>query len=118
MTDRSTRKRLDVDPRLHQQVLAFHRMAEAVIGENVPPGIVADLVISAGLDHLLRDFLVSAGASDDVVLASYLRMATVNPEFVYSFMADTMDGSSLGEWWRSLLRRRGDERGEGDSNTG
>jgi hypothetical protein len=115
--DRNTRKRLDVDPRLPRQVFAFHRMAEAVIGENVPPGDVADLVISADLDHLLRDFLVSAVASDDAVLASYLRMATVNREFVYSFMADTMEESSLGEWWRSLLRRRSDERREGDSNT-
>jgi hypothetical protein len=112
-SEEESRQPLDISVSLHARVQAFFPVVEAVMGENIHPNQLPDLVITRGLDALLTDVLRGGQPDEDIVAKSLVAMSHENPDFVYEFFARTMHlGSGLGEWWLQLLGPQPDERPE------
>jgi hypothetical protein len=100
---------LQISASLHPRVQAFFPVFEAVMGENIHPNQLPDLVVTRGLDALVTDLLRGGQPDEDLHVKSLVAMSHENPEFVYEFFARTMHlGSGLGEWWLQLLGQQPD----------
>lgn len=102
--EQDARQPLEVSAALRARVQAFFPAFEAVMGENIHPDQLPDLVVTRGLDALMTDVLRGGQPDEDLHVQSLVAMSHENPDFVYGFFAKTMHlGSGLGQWWRQVL---------------
>jgi hypothetical protein len=72
-----------------KKIRAFGRIIDAILGSENSPKTESkrtELVVSVGLDHMLRDVL----PKEEMLLNTMTQMFNLNPEFVCQFVADAI----------------------------
>jgi len=87
----------------HTAVTEFKQVVEAVIGEQITLDGCVELILSEGINSMLRDLLGTSDAA--TLLASIQQLVSKHPAEVYGFIAETLKtGTAVQE--RERLRHK------------
>ena len=79
---------VEVSEKIYKRLKAFKKVAEEVLREPLTFDDYSDLVISIGLENMVKDILMPLDV--ETLLVTLEQMFKDNPEFISDFMANTM----------------------------